>query len=359
MRYNVNKFFLFCLCAAFCLSACASSDEPTLPIESAPAAQAGKTADESPAKPEGASVSTAPRPSSSTTSSSGSTVSKIAAVVNGEMITMLELQQRSAQEIAALGFTGSSQKDVDGRNAVMRKTLDAMIMDILVKEEANRLKITVSDQEVESEVQMVREHNKLSPEEFEHQLSLQGMTLQSYKEKTKDNILRKRLVGMMIARKILVTKEEVSAYYNEHKAEFKPVESVDMSIIVFHPQVNPEEVLARIKSGKMSFEEAAKKVSIEPNGPKGGAVGVVGWANMNPQWKTLLAGMKPGEISPIFPVDRFKAVVRLNNRVEGKQLTLEEATPQIEDILRAPQLEARFTEYSHQLRGKAVVDIRF
>ena len=55
------------------------------------------------------------------------------------------------------------------------------------------------------------------------------------------------------------------------------------------------------------------------------------------------------------PVDRWD-VSRLDTR-EMTQ-TLEEATPQIERILREPKLQERFREYSEQLRKRAVVEIR-
>ena len=39
-------------------------------------------------------------------------------------------------------------------------------------------------------------------------------------------------------------------------------------------------------------------------------------------------------------------------------MTLEEARPQIDAILRQPKAKGRFDEYSKQLRNKAVIDIR-
>ena len=41
-----------------------------------------------------------------------------------------------------------------------------------------------------------------------------------------------------------------------------------------------------------------------------------------------------------------------------KQLTLEQATPQIDAILRQPKAVERFEDYTSQLRSKAVIDIR-
>ncbi|MBQ7585749.1 MAG: SurA N-terminal domain-containing protein, partial [Desulfovibrionaceae bacterium] len=63
---------------------------------------------------------------------------KIAAVVNGKPITMYDLQRAAVPELRKARAT--DKKTVD---AIMRKVLDNMIIDILVQEEAKRLKITV------------------------------------------------------------------------------------------------------------------------------------------------------------------------------------------------------------------------
>ena len=69
--------------------------------------------------------------------------------------------------------------------------------------------------------------------------------------------------------------------------------------------------------------------------------------------------MKPGEISDLFEVNNgLKAQLKLIEMETGEGQTLEEATPQIERILREPKLQERFREYTEQLRKRAVVEIR-
>lgn len=54
----------------------------------------------------------------------------------------------------------------------------------------------------------------------------------------------------------------------------------------------------------------------------------------------------------------LKEQLKLLSIESGDGQTLEEATPQIERILREPKLQERFREYSEQLRKRAVVEIR-
>ena len=84
------------------------------------------------------------------------------------------------------------------------------------------------------------------------------------------------------------------------------------------------------------------------------------WDRLNHEWDERLNKMKPGDVTELFPLQGFKAQVRLFRPGGGEEklMTLEEARPQIDAILRQPKAKGRFDEYSKQLRNKAVIDIR-
>ena len=113
-----------------------------------------------------------------------------------------------------------------------------------------------------------------------------------------------------------------------------------MGVLVYAPNVNAKSIAAQIKSGKLSFEEAAAKYSIAPNKDKGGDMGPVEWDRLNPEWEGRLIKMKPGDVTDIFDLQGRKAQVHLfrpgGDNAE-KQLTLEQATPQIDASCVSPR----------------------
>jgi peptidyl-prolyl cis-trans isomerase SurA len=224
---------------------------------------------------------------------------KVAAVVNGEMISLFDIQRYSLQEITRQGLTGNDPKSEALRQKIFQQTLDGIIMDILIRQEAERYKVSVSDAEVDNEVLMIMQRSQMTPKQFENQLLLQGSSLRQFKEQVKHGILRQRMMSLMVARKIVVTKEEVAAYYHEHQHEFTTQHSVDVAMILIGPVDNAENLRQNITSGKMSFAEAAQKYSIAPNAMDGGRMGSIPWKDLNPDWRRVLADMKAGEISPV------------------------------------------------------------
>lgn len=289
---------------------------------------------------------------------SAAQVNKVAAVVNGKVITMFDLQKEAIPELARAGLKPSSPKaEID---KVLRKVLDMMIMDILVAQEAERLKATVSRTDVDNELAKMMKMRGMSKKRFEEALRSQNLTVDALRKNIEKNIIRQKVMGMEVGRKVVVTPQEISDYYERHKDSLYNRQGLHMGILVYAPNVNASSIAAQIKSGKISFEEACAKYSMAPNRDKGGDAGPVDWDRLNPEWDKRLNSMKPGDVTEIFNLQNHKAQVHLFRPGGGveKTMTLQEATPQIDMILRQPKARERFEDYSRQLRQKAVIDIR-
>ena len=285
-------------------------------------------------------------------------VNKIAAVVNGEIVTLHDLRQHSASEFVRLGVNPTDPANRRQIDEVMSKVLTVMIDDMLLRQEAERLKIKVPDSDVDNEIRKLVQRNQTTTQEFEARITAQGGTMDMLRERLRHSILSQRIIGMMIARKAVVTTEEINRYYEEHQNEFQAEKSVDVSLIVFSPSSNASEITNQILNGAISFEDAARKYSEGPAPENGGNLGMIRWDDLAPPIKAQVMDLTPGQVSGVFQINTRDCLLRLNDSKSGRHMTLEEATPEIERILREPRLEERFAEYTQQLRGRAVIDIR-
>lgn len=287
-------------------------------------------------------------------------VNKLAAVVNGQAITMYDLQKESIPEFARARINPNDparKKEVD---AIFRRVLDNMILDILVAQEARRLKASVSDADVDHELERLMKERGLTRQQLEADLARQNMTVETLKAGLKKNLTRQVVMTREVGRRVVVTPREISDYYEKHKDTMYDRKGLHMGILVYHPKANAQNLAAQIKSGKMSFEEVCAKNSIAPNRDKAGDAGVVEWDRLNPEWEARLTNMKPGDVTDIFNLQGHKAQVYLFRPGGGEEkiMTLQEATPQIDAILRQPKARERFDDYTKQLRDRAVIDIR-
>nr|WP_298031638.1 SurA N-terminal domain-containing protein [uncultured Desulfovibrio sp.] len=287
-------------------------------------------------------------------------LSKVAAVVNGQLITMFDLQKTALPELARARLNPNDPKRAKDVDKVFRKVLDMMIMDILLGQEAKRLKISVSPTEVDNEIAKLMKSRNLTKQQFETQLARQNISISEIRKNCEKSLLRQKIMGMEVGRKVVVTPAEIKRYYEAHKDNLYDRSGLHMGVLVYAPNANAQSIAAQIKSGKLTFEEAAAKYSIAPNKDKGGDRGPVEWDHLNPEWEGRLTKMKPGGVTELFDFQGCKAQVHLFRPGGGadKQLTLEQATPQIDAILRQPKAIERFEDYSSQLRSKAIIDIR-
>ena len=69
-------------------------------------------------------------------------------------------------------------------------------------------------------------------QEFQRQLQIQRTTEKDFRERIRSSILRNRLLANMVGRKVLVTKEAIAAYYNQHKQTFMNNQKVRFAVIV-------------------------------------------------------------------------------------------------------------------------------
>lgn len=287
-------------------------------------------------------------------------VNKVAAVVNGQIITMFDLQKESVPHLIRARINPGDPARKSDADKVLKTVLDNMILDKLVEQEAKRLKVTVSNSEIDNEISSMMKQRNINNKQMEEQLARQKMSVDQLRSDIRKNLLRTKVMSMEIGRKVVVTPQEIKEYYEQHKDTLFDKKGLHMGLMVYRPNVNAASIASQIKSKKISFEEACAKYSIAPNKDKAGDTGEIEWDKLNPEWAGRLNNMRPGDVTELFDLQGHKAQVYLFRPGGGeeKMLTLQEATPQIDSILRMPKARERFDDYSKQLRSKAVIEIR-
>ena len=288
-------------------------------------------------------------------------VNKVAAVVNGKVITMYDLQKNALPELIRARINPKDPGQAKEMDLILRRSLDSMIMDILFDQEAVRLKATASESDIDEELATIMKTNGLTKAQFEQRLAAQKISVKELRENLRKKIVRQKIMGQEVGRKVVVTNKEIEDYYKAHKNDIFQRDGLHMGLLVYPRNVNAASIAAQIAAGKLSFPEAARKYSIAPNKEKGGDMGPVEWDRLNPEWSDRLSKMKPGGVTEIFTVNGFKAQAHLfrpGATGPDAPLTLDEARPIIDGILRRPKAMERFEDYTRQLRSRAVIDIR-
>jgi peptidyl-prolyl cis-trans isomerase SurA len=278
-------------------------------------------------------------------------VDRIVAVVNGEIITHIEVLERSR----LIAGESSGQTSVD---AVMPRVLESMIDDLIIRQEAARLKIEVSDSEVENEIRQFKARRRLSDDEFARSLRLQGMTPEQFKEQSRQDIVKNRMIGYMVRRKVVVTQEEIDAYLQAHQTELGVERSVDIQLIVSGDADSADFARKAVAEGEASFDEAVERYSVGPKANNGVLTGVR-WRELDTPWREALRDMNVGDVSRPFLIQGKWVVLKLLDRKDGERQDRTVMEDEAREAILRPKLEERFKEYMAGLRTKAVIEKKF
>jgi peptidyl-prolyl cis-trans isomerase SurA len=286
-------------------------------------------------------------------------VSRVVAVVNGDMITSRELDRAVQPEF--IGQQIDPKKSPEMADMVRKAVLERMIEEKIILQQAAKDGIKISDEQIDKAFEALVTESGLSREAFLAKMKKEGFTEKMLRDQAHAHIARQRVMNRNVVKKVVVTEEEINEYYRKNMAGFAEGRA-HVALIVYAPDTNAEKWAADIASGKVSFAEAARKVSVGPNAEEGGDMGVMAISDMAPGMAQVVSGLSKGAVSPLLPLGEAKGQVMLIDLEEAEGAA--DAKPdadtarRIEGILRNPRVQERFQQYSTELRQKALVDIR-
>jgi len=295
-------------------------------------------------------------------------VDLIVAVVNDEIITYLELQRQLKpyeEKIRSMGYGEEEERQMlyKVRTDIIYRLIDEKLAD----QEIQKKKITIGETEVDASIERLKVSRMWSDEDLRKALEAEGMTLQEYRQSLKDQALRSRLVGQAVSSKIVITKEEVQAYYDDHADEYGGELQYHLRNIITMISLDTEDgraaartkiemIMQKLEAGE-SFETLAQEYSESPLAKEGGDLGKIGYNDFSPQIKEALEGLESGDHTAILDTDQGYQIFYVEAiAVEGGK-SFEAASPEIEERLYNAAVDKKYAEWLEDLKRQAHIKI--
>jgi len=295
-------------------------------------------------------------------------VDRIVAVVNDDVITQYELES-TVEGILKRYEKNIRPEERDRVTAEARKALIARLVDdLLLRQEARRLGITVREEEVTNAIQENLKRRNMSMDDLQQALAREGSSLEKHREATRNDLIRMRIMQREIRQRVSVTPEEIGAYYQEHRDEYEGKLRVRLQMIPLpvpegaDPQARAEQraraeaALKRIRAGE-PFEALANEARAgQPQ--TGGDLGYVEKGTMHPSIEEAAFSLKPGEVSDVIETPQGFAIIRALDRRGGGSLSVKATREDVEERLFRMKMEKKFEEWLAERRQKAHIEIR-
>ena len=191
--------------------------------------------------------------------------------VNSSKLLASEFAQLLAKELRPFSSLALNNKEIIQR--AKSKILNNYIVSSIHKEWAKTNNIFISNEELESQIQIVRGQYP-DDTSFKASLTEGGQNLTSWKEDLRISLLQKKVHLKLAETLPHPTEEEIKTYYKNNSHQFYKKPQVKVQQIVLNSKHEAEEVLRLLRKGKKP-DKLAKKFSITPESKDGGHLGWV------------------------------------------------------------------------------------
>lgn len=300
----------------------------------------------------------------------GELVDRVAAVVNGEIIPLSEVNARAAPELRLHATEPDPERRGELRSQALRKALDALIGERLMEAQIREFGLEVSDAEVELAMDDVKRQNNIDASQFEGLLAQEGYNLASYRAFMKKHLARMKLVNLKVRSRVRIGDEDLKAEY----ARVSRDESADGEVRARHLLVQlpstptPEQVEAgRAKALALAaearrpgadFAALARSKSEGPSAADGGDLGFFRRGVMVPEFERAAFALPVGGISEPVRTKFGWHVLKLEERRALPPKPFEAVKEALRERMLREQLERLTKRYIDELRAAALVEIK-
>lgn len=261
-------------------------------------------------------------PPKTQTSGKSQVINSIVVVVNDDVITRQELNERMAEIELSLKKAGTPLPD---RAVLQKQLLERMITDKAQMQLAKENGMRVDDVMLDRTMLRLAEQNKMSLQEFRNQIEREGTSYAKFREEIRNDILKQRIREREVDSKIQVSETEIDNYLAAEANNKAAKQELNLAhILISIPekasaeQINArrqraEEVLQKLRSGA-DFAKTAVTYSDSSEALKGGDIG---WREQDrlPQlFVDAISKIKVGEISDIVRSPNGFHIVKVNGK---------------------------------------------
>jgi peptidyl-prolyl cis-trans isomerase SurA len=230
----------------------------------------------------------------------------IAAVINQELVTAFELNQRM----------GLAREDARRRNQRLPPAAEfrSMVLESLIEERAilshaRDSGVRVDDAEIDRAVAVIAAQNQLTLVQLRARLVQDGQDLARFRANLRDQLLIERVREREVAQRIRITDGEIDSFIEKQRGSSAGEVQYNIAQILIKLPDNPtdsvvaerraraDQAVARVRAGE-DFATVARQLSEDNNRERGGEIGLLPADRLPDIFLETVRPLKEGEVAP-------------------------------------------------------------
>lgn len=231
------------------------------------------------------------------------------------------------------------------------ESLNAIISDKIIELEIKKADIKVTEEEIAEEFTKMENYYG-GAEVLAETMASYNMSKEDMDENIRLNLSMKKLVGS----DIVVTDEEIAEFFAANGEIFTKAEQVNASHILVETEELANEVIGKLDAGE-KFEDLALEYSSDGSAANGGNLGAFGRGAMVEPFDKAAFSLAVGEISEPVQSNFGFHVIRVNEKIEATEGSVETNKAEIEEMILESKIPEAFTAwYEVKLKEYKVVN---
>jgi peptidyl-prolyl cis-trans isomerase SurA len=270
----------------------------------------------------------------------------IAAVVNGDVITYTDLSDRMDLVIRSAGMPNNR----DFRKRLLPQVLTGLITEKVQIQEAERLDITTSAEEIEEGFAKIAQDNKMSADQFRSVIKRQKVKMRTLEHQILAQLSWGKVVQSQIRPRVVLGDSDIES--EMARLESKQGQTEYSMAEIFLPfdsegnktdtQKAARDLVKQLSKDVQKFPAAARQFSQNASAANGGIIGWITADQMAPEISLVVQNLETRTVSDPIPVDdgymilfiRDKRVIDLNrgqDTTTDNKLRIKTATFKLSD----------------------------
>jgi len=292
-------------------------------------------------------------------------VDRIVAVVNSDIITLYDLNRAFKPyeaNIKALRYPEDKERQTlfQVRSDVLNQLIDGHLAD----QQTKHAQITVSQNEIDTTIERMKEARSFTDEQLREGLAAQGITMEEYRKEIESQILRTKLVNREVKSKIVITKEDIQAYYDRHQEKYAGDKKYYLwNLFIKASEIDKNAALKKmngvalkLKQGS-SFEALVSELNESSSTVKGTDLGLYRRDELSEELREVVSRLKSNEFSEILETNFGYQIIYVQEIQDTTAKPIEEVETEIQQILYDELVDNKYQDWLEDLRARSHIRI--
>jgi parvulin-like peptidyl-prolyl isomerase len=305
---------------------------------------------------------------SAVTASAADVIEAIAIRVGDRIITRTQYDKRLNDALTEIAQSVPADQLAAKRAEIRKNLVNELIGEMLIKDRADRLGITVTEGDLKEAVNRLKQQYGISTDaQFEESLRQSNITRADMEARLRDTLLTQKVFGRELRSREELTDTELRERYNREKEQFRLPERARLrEIVVLRPEdplkvdearQRANDVAAAARLPKSDFAQVASTMSESGTRDKGGDLGEIARGDLVAELDKAVFNATAGTI--LGPLESKSAwhIIKVEQRLPSEVPAFESVKERLKRDLSEETFQRDYRAYVDNLRKDAFIQI--